>query len=191
MPVPVTFKPSRGARETYDRLGDQARVQHQQRREGRPVFERLPIVPSEGLSRLPQPSPGDLFLDLEGARFARDEGREFLFGLLTCRRLPLVVGHRRWGGEARVRGGDAGDRGGVGRGPRRCTSTTSTITSRRRSRSSSAGYVTRVEALDRLLRAERFVDLYPIARQAVRCGVESYSIKQLEQLLRLYAARPA
>ena len=42
-------------------------------------------------------------------------------------------------------------------------------------------HVTRAEALDQLLRAERFVDLYPIVRQAVRCGVESYSIKQLEQ----------
>ena len=42
-------------------------------------------------------------------------------------------------------------------------------------------YVTRAEGLDRLLRAERFVDLYTVARQAVRAGVESYSIKQLEQ----------
>ena len=42
-------------------------------------------------------------------------------------------------------------------------------------------HVTRGEQLDRLLWAERFVDLYPIARQAVRAGVESYSIKKLEQ----------
>ena len=41
-------------------------------------------------------------------------------------------------------------------------------------------YVTREEPLNELLRAERFVDLYPIVRQAVRCGVESYSIKKLE-----------
>jgi uncharacterized protein len=42
-------------------------------------------------------------------------------------------------------------------------------------------HVTRAEQLDRLLRAERFVDLYPVTRQSVRAGVESYSIKQLEQ----------
>ena len=41
-------------------------------------------------------------------------------------------------------------------------------------------YVTREEPLNELLRAERFVDLYPIVRQAARCGVESYSIKKLE-----------
>ncbi len=68
-------------RETYERLGHQARVQHQQRTERRPVFERLPIVEGEGLSRLPEPSPGDVFLDLEGARFAREGGREYLFGV--------------------------------------------------------------------------------------------------------------
>lgn len=32
MSVPVTFAPKRGSRETYDRLGDQARLQYQQRR---------------------------------------------------------------------------------------------------------------------------------------------------------------
>ena len=42
-------------------------------------------------------------------------------------------------------------------------------------------YATRAEALDRLLRGERFVDLHAIVRHALRAGVESYSIKQLEQ----------
>ena len=41
-------------------------------------------------------------------------------------------------------------------------------------------YATRAEPLNELLRAGRFVDLYPIARQAIRAGVESYSIKKLE-----------
>lgn len=80
MPVPITFKPARGARETYERLGHQARVQHQQRTEKRPIVERQPIVENEGLCRLPPPSAGDLFLDLEGAPFAREKGREYLFG---------------------------------------------------------------------------------------------------------------
>ena len=55
MPVPVTFKPARGSRETYDRLGHQARVQHQQRTERRPIVERLPVLEGEGLTRLPAP----------------------------------------------------------------------------------------------------------------------------------------
>ena len=100
MPVPVTFKPARGARETYDRLGHQARVQHQQRTSGKPVAEPLGVKEGEGLRRLPPPSPGDLFLDLEGARFAREGGREFLFG--------------RWAGGA----GRAGEAFNIGRGGR-------------------------------------------------------------------------
>ena len=94
MTVPVTFKPARGGRETYERLGHQARVQHQQRTERRPVFERLPIVEGEGLSRLPEPSPGDMFLDLEGARFAREGGREFLFGIWSSGDCSIARGGR-------------------------------------------------------------------------------------------------
>ena len=90
----MTFKPARGGRETYERLGHQARVQHQQRTEQRPVFERLPIVEGEGLSRLPEPSPGDMFLDLEGARFAREGGREFLFGIWTSAGSSIARGGR-------------------------------------------------------------------------------------------------
>ena len=41
-------------------------------------------------------------------------------------------------------------------------------------------YATRESELDRLLRAERFVDLHAVARQAVRASVESYSLKELE-----------
>ena len=82
MPLPIAFKPSRGSRDTYTRIREQARVQHEQRTLGRPVHELLlPVVEGQGLSRLPDPSPGDLFLDLEGARFAREGGREYLFGL--------------------------------------------------------------------------------------------------------------
>jgi uncharacterized protein len=84
MPLPIGFKPSRGSRDTYTRIREQARVQHEQRTLGRPVHELLlPVVEGQGLARLPAPSPGDLFLDLEGARFAREGGREYLFGIYT------------------------------------------------------------------------------------------------------------
>lgn len=43
-------------------------------------------------------------------------------------------------------------------------------------------YATREDEMDTLLRGERFVDLYTITRQAIRAGVESYSLKELEQL---------
>lgn len=180
MPVPVTFRPSHGARGVYDRLGDQARLQHRQRVEQRPVFECLPVSSGEGLSVLPEPSPSDIFLDLEGARFAREGGREFLFGVLTGAEylawwasddaqervaFEAVVDLIMWAWQH-----DAGMH--VYHFNHYEPTAFKKLVGR---------YVTRSESLDRLLRAERFVDLYPIVRQAVRCGVESYSIKQLEQ----------
>ena len=43
-------------------------------------------------------------------------------------------------------------------------------------------HATREEALDRLLRAKVFVDLYSVVHHALRASVESYSIKRLEAL---------
>ena len=43
-------------------------------------------------------------------------------------------------------------------------------------------HATREEELDALLRANAFVDLASITRQAVRIGVESYSLKDLERV---------
>jgi uncharacterized protein len=180
MPVPVDFRPARGARETFTRIGHQARVQHQQRTEGRPVVEHLPVTEGEGVCALPEPSSMDVFLDLEGSRFARDGGREFLFGV--------------WHG-GRYRAGwalcDADEKAAF-------EAVMDLITAAWASDPAMHVYhfnhyepsafkrlvgrhATRAEALDRLLRAGRFVDLYPITRQAVRAGVESYSIKKLEQ----------
>src|SRR5688572_12281322 len=41
-------------------------------------------------------------------------------------------------------------------------------------------YASRAAELDRLLRAQRFVDLYAVVKQGLRVGVERYSIKNLE-----------
>lgn len=180
MPVPVAFKPTRGSRETYGRLGHQARVQHQQRTEKKAVYERREIIENEGLCRLPPPSKGDLFLDLEGARFAREGGREYLFGLW------LGSEYRAWWAvndaeeqaafEAVIDLIMAAWDADPGMHVYHFNHYEPTAFKKLMGR-----YVTRGAQLDRLLRAERFVDLYPIARQAVRAGVESYSIKKLEQ----------
>ena len=41
-------------------------------------------------------------------------------------------------------------------------------------------YATREEEIDRMLRAELFVDLLQVVRHGLRASVESYSIKRLE-----------
>jgi predicted RecB family nuclease len=185
MPVPVAFKPARGARETYDRLGGQARVQHQQRTEKRPIVEPLPIQDGAGLRRLPPPSRGDIFLDLEGAAFAREGGREYLFGAYGASG-AYGAEYRAWWAvdDAQEKAAFeevmdlivAAAKADPGMHVYHFNHYEPTAFKKLAGR-----YVTRVEALDELLRGERFVDLYPIVRQAVRAGVESYSIKQMEQ----------
>ena len=49
-------------------------------------------------------------------------------------------------------------------------------------------FATREDEVDDLFRLGVFVDLYRVVRQGIRAGVESYSIKRLEPLVRL---RPA
>src|SRR5262249_36196062 len=80
--VPLPFKPSRGSVESLANAQQQARIQLQERRTEKPVRELLlPIEPTRGLALLPEPSDGDVFLDLEGDHFAREGGREYLFGM--------------------------------------------------------------------------------------------------------------
>jgi uncharacterized protein len=185
MPVPVTFKPLQGARETYDRIADQAQVQLEQRTRNEPVFKVLPVIATEGLCRLPEPSKGDLFLDLEGARFVREGGHDYLFGL----------GHIDENNEFTYRSWWAND------GAEEQRAFEALIDAIDLAKTSDpnlhvyhfapyepaalkrlAGrYATRQDALDQLLREERFIDLYGVVRQAIRAGAESYSIKELEQ----------
>jgi len=70
IPVPLTFKPKRGSSETYVRVREQARLQLESRGRTPPLHELLAVEPEKGLCRLPEPTPGDLFLDLEGDAFA-------------------------------------------------------------------------------------------------------------------------
>jgi len=184
--APLPFTPARGSREVYERLADQARMQLQQRTTNAPAFKVLPIAEGDGLCRLPAPSPGDLFLDLEGARFVGEGGHEYLFGLGHIDASTGTLVYRAWWAMTPAEERQALEQ------------VIDTIVA---ARAADPGmhvyhfasyepaalkrlvgrYATRPDALDDLLRGERFVDLYTIVRQAVRAGVESYSIKQLEQ----------
>ena len=140
---------------------------------------------AEGLCRLPEPSPGDLFLDLEGARFVREGGQDYLFGLGHIGAKNEFVYYAWWAMDAAEE-------------QRAFETLMDAITEARAADPNLhvyhfAPYVNdRFEAprrplrdppdaLDRLLRERRFVDLYAVTRQAVRAGIESYSIKELEQ----------
>lgn len=182
--LPLPFKPKRGAADTYVRVREQARVQFESRGKTPPLFELRSFEDGEGLSRLPEPSPGDVFLDLEGDPFAAEGGREFLFGVVTLDASSKPVYRSFWAfteHEERqafesvidliVHAWQQHDGMHVYHYAPYEPSAFKRLMGR---------YATREAALDRMLRAGRFVDLYGVVRQGLRAGIERYSIKNLE-----------
>src|SRR5208283_1658538 len=85
-PLPLKERPKHGSAGTYVRVREQARVQVAGRTQQKPVHEILDLNPEHGLLLLPEPSPGDMFFDLEGDPFIGRGGREYLFGFVTADR---------------------------------------------------------------------------------------------------------
>jgi uncharacterized protein len=155
------------------------------RTEGRLKFESLCSETNEGLFRLPAPSMGDIFLDLEGDPFVGEGGLEYLFGVLTAEEDGNLGYQNRWAlDRARERAAfewfidftfermsrfpdlhvyhfGAYEPGAIKRLMLR--------------------YATREEEIDRLLRGKIFVDLHTITKQSVRASVEQYSLKEMER----------
>jgi predicted RecB family nuclease len=185
LPLPIAFKPSRGARESYTRVREQARIQWEARTEGMLKFELLRSEPGEGLFRLPCPSDGDIFLDLEGDPFVEDGGREYLFGVLTANDDGTLAYQSRWAlNREQERAAFEGFIDSVFDRMERFAdlhiyhfgSYEPGAIKRLMLR-----YATREEEVDRLLRGEIFVDLHVITKGSVRASVEEYSLKEMER----------
>ncbi|HUF46351.1 MAG TPA: TM0106 family RecB-like putative nuclease [Vicinamibacterales bacterium] len=188
---PLPFRPTRGSADTYERVRDQARVQVQSRVAGHIVYELIPPLEAApggpaGFVRLPAPSAGDVFLDLEGDPLATGGGREYLFGLVTTDDRVEPVYRAWWAGDAPAE-------------KRAFEAVVDLLMARRDAYPEMHVYhyapyepaalkrlmgrhATREREIDELLRGRRFVDLYGVVRQGVRAGVERYSIKNLEPI---------
>ncbi len=165
------------------------------------------LVPNRGLLALPEPVAGDLFFDIEGARYWSADNKEFglqyLFGIVDTADVDAA-------GAPRYRQFWAFDRTGE---KRAFEELIDFITARRRerpglhvyhynhyeptavdhlselheTRQEAVGrlmgrFATREDEVDELFRLGVFVDLYRVVRQGLQAGVESYSIKRLEPL---------
>ena len=91
LPLDPPLPRTAGVREEGLRtVRDQARLQVEGEEAGRTLYELLPptrlrdgtLEPDRGLLSLPQPSPGDLFFDIEGDPFALEDGVDYLFGVI-------------------------------------------------------------------------------------------------------------
>ncbi len=165
---------------TLEKIHRQAAIQLEGRGKDDPHFELREAEGGLGLLALPEPSPGDLFFDIESSRVIAGSSLEYLFGLLDRDdsyrpRWALDVGEERRVFErfmdtvAERRARDA-DLHIYHYGPYE-TGALKRLMSR---------YATCEEEMDDLLRRGVFVDLLQIVRQGIVAAVENYSLKDME-----------
>jgi predicted RecB family nuclease len=190
LPIPLKQKPLHGSREGMERVREQARVQVEGRTQRKPVHERMPIVEGTGFCRLPEPSAGDMFVDLEGDPFAGDlecgGGQEYLFGFAAAGVGGALGYEKRWALSAAEE--KARFEWLVDEAMRRWKESPAMHIYHFGAYEPGAfkrlmgRYATREDEVDSMLRAGVLVDLHTILRQAARASVEEYSLKKLEAL---------
>jgi predicted RecB family nuclease len=172
--------------ETLDGLRLQAELQLHHRRTAEHRIQHLPLEPDRGFNLMPEPSPGDIWLDLEGHPwYEAARGLEYLFGWVylengephdDCiwaedrateragfeRLVDLIVERRRRFPGMHI----------YHYAPYERTALTRLM----------GQYATREDEIDDLLRGEVLVDLYRVTRQALRASLPRYSIKDVEEL---------
>jgi uncharacterized protein len=169
-----------------ERLRDQAGLQLHRYSTGELTYRLLPPLERRGLGLLPEPSPGDVFFDMEGDPFFDPASQlEFLFGVLWREEDRSVTYRPFW----------ALDRVGE---QRAFEEFVDFAIERRRAHPGMhiyhyaayepstlsrlmGAHATREEEIDELLRGEVLVDLLQVVRQGLRAGVESYGLKDIEQ----------
>jgi uncharacterized protein len=170
--------------ETLARLRDQATLQLHRRRTGELRHQLLPLQPERGFALLPEPSPGDIWLDFEGDPWyeaARpleyltgwvylDDGEPRYEHLWSLDRQQEKAGFERFVDLVRERRARFPGMHVYHYAPYERTALERLM----------GEHGTREEELDDLLRGEVLVDLYRVVRQALRLSLPSYSIKEVE-----------
>lgn len=183
--------------DVLNRLRDQAALQLGARRTGKHEYVLREPEVGRGFARLPRPSPGDVFFDMEGDPFFASgslgadgdddpfaaAGLEYLFGLVTVDddrpEFRAIWGRDRAEEKAALE------------------EFIDFVTERRRRypdlhvyhyahyevtalKRLAGAHGTREEELDQLLRDQVFVDLYKVVKEAMLISQPSYSIKKVE-----------
>jgi predicted RecB family nuclease len=169
--------------EVLSHLHEQASLQLAARESGENSYELRKPEEGKGFARLPRPSDGDVFFDMEGDPLFDEGGLEYLFGFVTANgEEPQFTAI--WGRD-RVEE------------KRALEEFIDFATERRKEfpdlhiyhynhyevtalKRIAGAHGTREEELDQLLRDEVFVDLYKVVREAMLISQPSYSIKKVE-----------
>jgi len=178
-------KTERGNKETFIRKQLQAKIQLEGRILRSMKHDFLPVEPARGLNRLPAPDKGDIYFDIEGDPFYADGGLEYLLGYAYEDQNGTLLYKKLWATN-RV-------------DEKKIFAEFMQFVMDRWSRYPNmyiyhfAPYepgavkrLTRVHAIfeaesDKLLRAERFIDLHAVFKEALLASVERYSLKEVEK----------
>lgn len=181
--LPISHKPSRGAIKTYERLREQSRVQFEGRVQNQNVYECLPLEEGKGFYKLPAPSEGDIFFDFEGDPFAGQTGMEYLFGYVLNNESFNYCGVWALTPEDEKRAFEDFVDVVMDRWERYPDLHIYHFTAYEPSalKRLMGKYATRENEIDRMLRAQLFIDLHSLTKQALLAGVEVYSLKELEK----------
>jgi len=172
---------------TWHRLRAQAALQLRGREAGRLLHELLPLAPERGFLRLPPPSLGDLYFDMEGDPHVGEAGLEYLFGV-SYREQGVWQFKPFWGHD------EAGEK-------RAFEDFVDFVMARIRQHPDLHVYhyadyerdaleklmswhATREPEVDELFRERRLVDLYRVVKEGVLASTPSYSIKEIEKFYR-------
>ena len=176
--------PERGNKETFLRKQSQAKVQWEGREQNRLLHESLPVEAGRGLNRLPEPNEGDIYFDIEGDAFYPDGGLEYVLGYAYAENGSYLY--------KRVWSSNRGEE-------KKAFQQFMQFVQERWNKfpkmyiyhfapyePSAIKRLARVHAVfekevDDLLRAERFIDLHAVFKEALLASVERYSLKELEK----------
>lgn len=167
---------------TVAKLSAQARLQAHYRRTGEQQLELLPPALGRGFARLPQPSEGDMFFDVEGDPLF-DGGLEYLFGIVAMDggvdRFHPFWSHNRDG--EKVAFEQAVDFMMVRIARHHGAHIYHYASYEETALKWLAMYHgTRENEVDDILRGNRLVDLYKVVSESVRTSEPHYSIKNIE-----------
>ena len=182
---PLPSAPLRGNSEAYQKIHGQAKIQYRGRKENKLVHELLPVEKGRGMTRLPNPSAGDIYFDIEGDPFFDQLGLEYLFGYSFFGSNGSLSYKPLW---AKDRAGEK----------EAFDAFMEFVMQRLKQfpdlhiyhfapyepsaiKRLSLRHTLHEENLDWLLRAERFIDLHAVAKEGLRASVERYSLKDLER----------
>lgn len=177
--LPLPFKPSKGSKETYIKLREQARLQKEYRDHYQPIFELIERKKQFGFYKLPQPSEGDIYIKFESDPLVEPNGIEYLMGWLCQGEYQHVwiqnANEEKQAFEVLVDFIFEKRKQFPTLHIYHYSASESTALKRLMGK-----YVTKEAEIDQLLRSESLINLSQIVKQSIRAGIEKYTLRELE-----------